>query len=128
MMKTKKSAGLIIGSVTSLNRRQAGAPSICSASYRWRGTPYSAARRITIVPPQAQMSMSAMLGLIQCGSVVQYGPGSPTARKPLSTMPIRPLKRKRSRTPTATGGDVREIEDRAEEARQLADSHQKHRQ
>ena len=35
----KKSAGLIIGSVTSLKRRQLPAPSIAAASYRCCGTP-----------------------------------------------------------------------------------------
>ena len=59
---------------------------------------------MTIVPPHAQMSMSAMLGLIQVGSVVQYGPWMPIVRSPLLTIPIRPLKRKSSRTPIATGG------------------------
>ena len=39
MMKQKKSAGLIIGSVMSLNCRHEPAPSIDAASYRCRGTP-----------------------------------------------------------------------------------------
>ena len=59
---------------------------------------------MTIVPPHAQMSMIAMLGLIQCGSVVQYGPWMPIAPSPRLTIPLVPLKRKRSRTPIATGG------------------------
>jgi hypothetical protein len=43
-MKVKKSAGLIMGSVTLKNRLQGPAPSIAAASYSWVGTAFSAAR------------------------------------------------------------------------------------
>ena len=59
---------------------------------------------MTIVPPHAQTSMTAIVGLIHWGSVSQYGPLMWITFSPLSTMPNGPLKSVRTSTPIATGG------------------------
>ena len=76
------------------------------------------------------MSISTRLGLIQCGSVVQYGPLDADVREPAVDDPDRAVEEEEQHDPD---GDrrhhVRQVEDRPERPGELlADPHQEHRE
>ena len=58
--------------------RTADAPSISAASYSWRGTSRTAARKMTIVLPTAQTLRMTSDGFDHAGSLNHSGPSMPT--------------------------------------------------
>ena len=85
--------GEIAGSVTCRNRCSVPAPSISAASYSWRGTSSTAARKITITLPTAHIASRTSDGFAHSGDWNQFGPLMPNTPRPLLTGPVAGLSR-----------------------------------
>jgi hypothetical protein len=105
-MTLKNSAPEIIGSVIEKNFRTGPAPSSDATSYSSRGTFFSAARKITIVPLTPHSVMTTIDGLTQFGSTNHCGPWMPIVFSAWLIAPVFPLSNNRNIDAVATAGVI----------------------